>query len=98
MEECRFWTDSHTATSKQHCGTHGDRNPTECAWEALKELENANKDRRMLRNVLYRTEVERDRYKAALEKMFVEGAGTPCHCGRCYVCIALEALRSTSER
>lgn len=36
---------------------------------------------------------ERNRYKAALEKMIIPGAGVPCRCGVCYVCIASEALR-----
>lgn len=35
---------------------------------------------------------ERDRYKAALKKMFIEGAGNSCKCGACYVCIAQDAL------
>lgn len=36
--------------------------------------------------------LERDRYRAALEKMVIEGAGKPCVCGCCYVCIAKDAL------
>ena len=41
--------------------------------------------------------LERDRYKLALKKMFIEGAGKPCVCGCCYVCIARDALRITQE-
>jgi len=40
---------------------------------------------------------ERDRYKAALEKMIIPGAGVPCRCGRCYVCIAMDALRGSEK-
>ena len=36
--------------------------------------------------------IQRNRYRAALKKMFVEGAGKPCVCGCCYVCIARDAL------
>jgi hypothetical protein len=37
-------------------------------------------------------EKERARYKTALEKMVIEGAGRPCVCGCCYVCVARAAL------
>lgn len=35
---------------------------------------------------------ERDRYKAALQKMYIQGAGQMCRCGCCFVCIAFAAL------
>ena len=40
---------------------------------------------------------EMTRYKAALEKMFIPGAGVLCKCGVCYVCIAMNALQITNE-
>jgi hypothetical protein len=46
-----------------------------------------------LRHALEILKRQRDRYIVALRKMFVEGAGDPCVCGVCYVCIAREALR-----
>ena len=41
---------------------------------------------------------ERDRYKAALEKMLIPGSGLMCNCGVCYICIAAEALRTSEIR